>query len=217
MPPYQTHSTVTTRTTATNPSLTPSLAKFLNIKTPSRTPLENLHTLPHHLTPLPITPSNISHPLHNLTPLSLSSPFFISDLPPSLFYRHTSFSFSSGEVMKLFSRGREQVRQLKIQYGKEVECPTRDWVVIMNECFEGLEEVTFCVEGEFGGLWRKCVRDAVREGVCSRGKKKGLVLRVESGEWSACERIGGGGKKKIDERCENWVKEMEKQGTGAAI
>jgi len=44
-------------------------------------------------------------------------------------------------------------------------------------------------------LWWGCVRDAVREGVCSRGKKKGLLLRVESGEWSACERIGDGGKK----------------------
>jgi hypothetical protein len=147
---------------------------------------------------LPITPSNASHPLlHNSTPLSLSSPFFISDLPPSLFYENTTFSFSSGEVMKLFSLGREQVRKIKIQYGKEMKCPTRDWVVIMNECFEGLEEVTFCVEGSvgFGGVWWECVRDAVREGVCSRGKKNRLMLRVESGEWSACERIGGGGKK----------------------
>jgi hypothetical protein len=166
---------------------------------------------------LPITTLNASHPFHASTPLSLSSPFFISDLPPSLFYRHTTFSFSSGEVMKLFS-SQFSIRKIKIMYGKEeVSCLSRDWVVIMNECFKGLEEVTFCVEGEFGGLWWECVRDAVREGFCSRGKKKGLVLRVESGEWSACERIGGGGKKKIDESCENWVKEMEKRGTGAAI
>jgi hypothetical protein len=80
---------------------------------------------------LPITPSNASHPLlHNSTSLSLSSPFFISDLPPSLFYQNTIFSFSSGEVMKLFSSQfsrQERVRKIKIMYGKEeISCPTRD-------------------------------------------------------------------------------------------
>jgi hypothetical protein len=148
---------------------------------------------------LPITTSNASHSFYASTPLSLSSPFFISDLPPSLFYYNTTFSFSSGDIIRLFSlREGQLVRKIKIMYGNEVECPTRDWVVLMNCCFERLEEVTFVVEGDgMGGgrLWWECVRDAVREGVCSRGKEKGLVLRVESSEWSACEWIGGGGKK----------------------
>jgi hypothetical protein len=157
--------------------------------------------------PLPITTSNATHPLHNSTPLSLS-PCFISDLPPSLFYQNTIFSFSSGEVMKLFSSQfsrQERIRKIKIMYGKEeISCPTRDWVVIMNECFEGLEEVVFCVEGGvgIGGLWWECVRDAVREGVCCEGRRKRLLLRVESGEWSACERIGAEERRQNNDRNE---------------
>jgi hypothetical protein len=109
--------------------------------------------------------------------------------------------------MKLFSSQfsrQERIRKIKIMYGKEMECLSRDWVVIINECFEGLEEVAFVVEGGvgIGGLWWGCVRDAVREGVCSRGKKKGLLLGVESGEWSACERIGAEERRQNNDRNE---------------
>ena len=55
-----------------------------------------------------------------------------------------------------------------------------DWVYLVNVCYEGLEEVT-CELGEgeantdcdcFAGWW-ECVRDAVREGWCCKGKGKG--------------------------------------------
>jgi hypothetical protein len=35
------------------------------------------------LPPVTITPTNASLPLHALTPLTLSSPFFIADTPPA--------------------------------------------------------------------------------------------------------------------------------------
>jgi hypothetical protein len=104
--------------------------------------------------------------------------------------------------MKLFS-SQFSIRKIKIMYGEEeMSCLSRDWVVLMNCCFEGLEEFTFCVEGGvgIGGLWWECVRDAVREGVCCEGRRKGLLLRVESGEWSVCEMVGGGEKKNDIER-----------------
>lgn len=83
-------------------------------------------------------------------------------------------------------------------YGKEEgSCSSRDWVVLIKDRFNGLEEVTFVLRV----MWelKERVRDAVREELCSR-KKKGLILRVESGEWSVCERIAGGWRK------EDWRK-----------
>ena len=55
----------------------------------------------------------------------------------------------------------------------------RDWVYLMNECFDGLEEVEFRFVGG-GGMgfgfegWWSTVVDAVREGKRRRGR---LVLR----------------------------------------
>jgi hypothetical protein len=150
------------------------------------------------LNPISVTTENASHPLHEETPLSLSSPFFSSEISHLIFHHSGKFSFSSGEAMKIFSSQLsrcQQVRRIRIAYGKEIDCPNRDWVVLIDSCFENLEEVTFSVERskgegvvEFGGLWWECMRDAVREGGCGR-RKKPLMLRVESGEWSASERI----------------------------
>jgi hypothetical protein len=99
----------------------------------------------------------------------------------------------------------ETVRNIHIVWGKD-ESPTRDWVHFMSSCFIDLKTATFSLErGKqcfgFGGVeqfgaWWDCVRDAVREGLASgstgrrsKRKGKGLVLRVEDGEWGVCERI----------------------------
>ena len=89
------------------------------------------------------------------------------------------------------------MRKIKIIYGKD-DCPTRDWVFLINSCFLRLDEITFSIEKgtcdlEFGSWW-ECVREAVREGLCERrgtGKGRWLVLRVGYGDWSVCEKFDG--------------------------
>lgn len=85
-------------------------------------------------------------------------------------------------------------------YGKD-EPPTRDWVYLLNSCFENLEEITFsvdrgvCVLG-FGHWWG-CVMDACREGLEGKahdvgfggvksGRSMALKLSVDGRELGAC-------------------------------
>lgn len=87
-------------------------------------------------------------------------------------------------------------------YGR-YDQPTRDWVYLLTSNFEELEEMTFAVDKDSGGLgmghmcfgnWWGCVRDAVREGLHpdSRDReKRRVVLRVEDGEWGIEEVICG--------------------------
>jgi hypothetical protein len=161
-----------------------------------------------------ITCSNTFLPHHLLTPLSLASPFLAFDPSPVLFYKHSKFSLSCPQALKAFSStnpfsqsaGR-QVRKVKILYGR-YDQPCRDWVYLLTSCFERLERVSFAVDRERGGVgaghccfanWWRCVRDAVREGLCSPGNgKEGLgrgerkvLLRVEDGEWGVEEVLCG--------------------------
>lgn len=104
--------------------------------------------------------------------------------------------------MKSFSReyGRaSSVRRIKILYGAD-QSPTRDWVYLIDSCFENLQEITFSIDREsFGsgfGQWWGCMRDACGEGLgtqiikgvgSSKETSKGLILNVDDGEWSVCE------------------------------
>jgi hypothetical protein len=153
-----------------------------------------------------ITCINGRLPLHTLTPLCLASPFLASDPAPSLFYKHTEFSFSCPTGLKTFaeciSDMKQDIRRAKIMYGR-YDQPTRDWVYLLTSNFEELEEMTFAVDKDSGGLgmghmcfgnWWGCVRDAVREGLHpdSRDReKRRVVLRVEDGEWGIEEVICG--------------------------
>lgn len=92
---------------------------------------------------------------------------------------------------------RENVRNIVIEYGKE-ESAGRDWVFLMNECFENLEEVEFRCGSEKEMEWEKCQRcarcerrdfeswwgavvDAVREARNVKTRKRELVLRSRMG------------------------------------
>ena len=89
---------------------------------------------------------------------------------------------------------RKDVRKVKVLYGR-YDRPTRDWVYLLTSSFETLEEMTFAVDKERGGLgvrhvvfgsWWGCVEDAVREGLYSdpaRNGRRNMRLRVEDGEW----------------------------------
>jgi hypothetical protein len=87
-----------------------------------------------NLPPVDITPSNSTSHHHLSNPLALASPFFASDIPTNTFYSSSTFTFSSGKVMRDFSaqdRNSEIVKKIKIVYGKEKgveEAKNRDWV-----------------------------------------------------------------------------------------
>ncbi|KAG4425429.1 hypothetical protein IFR04_001348 [Cadophora malorum] len=148
------------------------------------------------LPPLTITKSNHQLPHHALTPLALSSPHLLSILPPSLYYAHATFLFSSPSLLKPFADGFnrvEQVRKIKIWYGalgplgpgtgtastargQEEGCTgdgeekgngRQDWVFSFLEAFRGLEEVTFVVEL------------GMSKGFCERSRH----VRVMEGWW----------------------------------
>jgi len=67
-------------------------------------------------------------------------------------------------------------------------------VFLLTSNFPSLEEITFSVDREKGGLpvghrcfgnWWGCVRDAVREAYAD--SKREVSLRVEDGEWGLVE------------------------------
>jgi hypothetical protein len=158
------------------------------------------------LLPLSITPDNLTTALHNQTDLSLSSPYFKFDIRPALFYSNCTFSFSNPKVLRQLARGegKHRVAKVRIEYGKLSRCHRTDWVFLLFQNFGNLKEVTFIFEvdgidldASFFGQWWKCVRDAMREASNSRveniskRKKNGIMLKVESGNWSICEIVGG--------------------------
>lgn len=93
---------------------------------------------------------------------------------------------------------------MRIEYGTLSRCHRTDWVFLLFQNFGHLREVTFAFDvdglewdGCWFGQWLACVRDAVREAANSRvekrgrGKKAGVMLRVECGDWTVCEVVGG--------------------------
>jgi hypothetical protein len=158
------------------------------------------------LPPLSITLDNITSALHLRTKLALSSPYFESDLLPSIFYSNCTLSFSNPKVLRNFAEGegRDRVARVRIEYGTLSRCHRTDWVFLLFQNFEYLREVTFAFDAdglEWDGScfrqWLACVRDAMREAANSRvgkrgrGKNAGVMLKVECGEWTVCEKVGG--------------------------
>ncbi|KAL2070632.1 hypothetical protein VTL71DRAFT_13658 [Oculimacula yallundae] len=124
------------------------------------------------------------------------------------------------EFAGLYGR-RERVRKVEVSFGGvglRRERKRVDWVFQLLEAFGGLGEVGF-VFGDTGidregageereahkclgegalGTWWECVVDAVREGVAARasvdgrGKRAGLVLRLECEGFLWSEKVGGG-------------------------
>jgi hypothetical protein len=158
------------------------------------------------LPPLSISFDNFTSAIHNQTDLFLSSPYFESDILPSIFYSNSTFSFSNPKMLRNFARGegRDRVARVRIEYGSLSRCHRTDWVFLLFQKFQHLKEVTFAFDAggkEWDGCcfrqWLACVRDAVREAANSRvekrgrGENEGVVLKVECGGWSVCERVGG--------------------------
>jgi hypothetical protein len=158
------------------------------------------------LPPLSITPDNVTSAIHNRTNLSLSSPYFESDILPSTFYSNSTFSFSNPKFLRNFAKGegRDKVAKVRIEYGTLSRCHRTDWVFLLFQNFEHLREVTFAFDangmdrdGSCFKQWLGCVRDAMREAANSRVEKRGreknagVVLKVECGRWNVCERVGG--------------------------
>ena len=157
-----------------------------------------------------ITAENAALPLHVLHPLAFSSPFFPYDIPSQFYYQNATFSFSSGADMRAFSELHSRKREVKniIIYEGKDESPTRDWVFLMNDCFENLESVEFILSKK-KGLCRMCgnnvfeswwgaLRDAVRESRC--GRQRSLVLKVRQADGEE-DRCGGSGSKGLQETC----------------
>jgi hypothetical protein len=125
--------------------------------------------------------------LWELTPLVQASPFFKRDVPTRTFYQTATFSFALGGAMRTFAAGEGcwGVRKVVVEYGVEkgMHARGRDWVLLLNECFEWLEVVEFKLakmsmmgwEGWNLEGWWTAVVDAVREG--QRGLRTGLKLR----------------------------------------
>ena len=158
------------------------------------------------LPPLSITLDNVTSAIHNQTDLALSSPYFESEILPSIFYSKSTFSFSNPKVLRNFTKGegRDRVARVRIEYGTLSRCHRTDWVFLLFQNFEHLREVTFAFDAggkEWDGCcfrqWLACVRDAMREAANSRveergrGKNAGVMLKVECGRWNVCERVGG--------------------------
>lgn len=125
--------------------------------------------------------------LWELTALVQASPFFKRDVPTRTFYQTATFSFALGGAMRSFAAGEWGwgVRKVVVEYGVEggMHARRRDWVFLLNECFEWLELVEFRFakasmirwEGWSIEGWWAAVVDAVREG--QRGMRTGLKLR----------------------------------------
>jgi len=148
------------------------------------------------LPPLNITTSNDSSRLHRETQLSLSSPYFDSDILPSVFYQNCTFSFSSPKLLRQFAKGdfKESVAKVRIDYGRLSRCHHTDWIFLLFRYFHRLSEVTFILDtngqivddGLFAQWWR-CVRDATREAANSpvdgtgKSRETRILLKVECG------------------------------------
>ncbi|KAJ5038960.1 uncharacterized protein L3040_006633 [Drepanopeziza brunnea f. sp. 'multigermtubi'] len=155
-------------------------------------PLELLHQIGAHyyanLPALALTSANLDQPLHAHTPLALSSPQLLArTLPPSLYYHHATFLFSSPRLLKDFAAA----------LGPRAEnghCGggSGDWVYCLLESLPRLEEVVFVVQAQAQtqiqvggcgekrmGAWWDAVVDAFREGWAGRrsdGKAEGKIL-----------------------------------------
>ena len=158
------------------------------------------------LVPLLIGPDNVTSAIHNQTNLCLASPYFESDILPTIFYSYNTFSFSNPKVLRNFAKGggRDKVAKVRIEYGTLSRCHRTDWVFLLFQNFEHLRAVTFAFDaggkdwdGSCFGQWLGCVRDAMREAANSRavkrgrGENEGVVLKVECGRWNVCEKVGG--------------------------
>jgi hypothetical protein len=140
---------------------------------------------------------NISSELHQETQLSLSSPYFKFDILSPTFYSNCTFSFSSPKILRQFAgvEGRGKIARVRIEYGELSRCNRTDWVFVLFQNFENLEEVTFVVSAKWKEVdagvfdhWRECVRGAMREASNSRGKNiakwrnNEVLLKVECRE-----------------------------------
>lgn len=145
-----------------------------------------------------ITCDNAQDHHHTLTDLYLSAPFFATDLAPSLFYKHATFSFEEPADIEPFAitigERRTDVKKVKVLYG-HWDQPSRDWVYLLTSNFGRLEEMTFNVERQSQDMdvghrcldkWWWCVKEAIREGMTAEGagsRKRRMKLTIENGDW----------------------------------
>jgi hypothetical protein len=95
---------------------------------------------------------------------------------------------------------------VRIDYGRLLRCHHTDWIFLLFQYFLTLKEVTFIlgtngqlVDQNLFGQWWNCVRDATREAANSRvedtrKRNTGVLLKVECGDWTISEIVGGLGK-----------------------
>ncbi|PMD41670.1 hypothetical protein L207DRAFT_511486 [Hyaloscypha variabilis F] len=160
------------------------------------------------LQPLRITSENVSSPLHKETQLSLSSPFFESDIWPKYLLLELYFLILKSDDSQAICprRRKRQSAKVRIDYGRLLRCHHTDWIFLLFQYFLTLKEVTFVlgtngqlVDRNFFGQWWSCVRDATREAANSRvedtkERNTGVLLKVECGDWTISEIVGGLGK-----------------------
>jgi hypothetical protein len=138
------------------------------------------------LPPLRITPTTLRRLPHPA--LLRSSPIFVRDIAPPLFYQRATFSFTCVADLLVFARlpHRHHVRKIRILSLHDKE--GGDWVYSAQKCFPGLEEMVFEfaedqeIHVDLDGWWER-VLDAVREGRAGGGRRRrrGLRLSVEDG------------------------------------
>jgi PAS domain-containing protein len=155
--------------------------------------------------------------LINHVALALSSFYFTSSIPQSLFFENTTFTFACPFTLRDFSALsplHTQIRHVRIQYGS-IGKQSPDWIFVLNSCLERLESVVFIVgymenvaEGQKVSVWWDCVRNAMREAILARekwrerGRGKMVMVRVEDehGEHIIEEHIDGSFKTRMDVR-----------------
>ncbi|KAL3417588.1 hypothetical protein PVAG01_10598 [Phlyctema vagabunda] len=142
---------------------------------------------------------------------SLHLPIHLPFAAP-LFYSSLLFTFSCLDVLRQFAghfeRGRD-VRRVRILYDADNDVEGRpiegneeskkgDWVFVLFESFQKLEEITFvktvkmndgnCFEDE--ETWWQHITNAVREGLAMRNQTGGIVVKLEDGRgWAREEKI----------------------------
>jgi hypothetical protein len=110
-------------------------------------------------------------PIHQRTPLSLSSPYVKYDILPFNSYANCIFSFKSPKALGQFAGADETDRIVKVraEYGKLSRCHHTDWIFLLFKHFGDLKGVAFALEAVGRGIntelfeqWWGCVRDAMR-------------------------------------------------------
>jgi hypothetical protein len=133
------------------------------------------------LPPLHITPAT----LRRLPAPALlrSSPLFVRDIAPPLFYQGATFSFTCVADLRRFAYKPHGHHARRIRILNHRDNNGGDWVYSAQKCFPALEEMVFELADEGQMVleeWWDRVIDAVREG---RGMRiGGLIVGVERGE-----------------------------------